>query len=282
MFAGLRGRQVRRAHSDFAGREVHMVVTLRDFSRIVAATWQERAKNREIEAWPEYLDAVAAGPEGRHGFWRLQDAPRVLKSWAKVIPPERIHVVTVPSLSSDRSLLLRRFAEAIDIDPDRLRVPADEANQSIGAVEIAVLQRVNAAAADLDMDTYRVLVKRHLVQRVLAKRPGQLRVVLPESSRSWVEAETERISSTVERLGCHVIGTLDDLAPTAIGAGDDERLTETPEDVPVDAVLDASSEVVVELLAEVRRFREIARSTSATGPAAARPEWLERLARRVR
>lgn len=252
MFAGLRDRKINRLMGDFEGFEVHMVLSLRDFSRVVAATWQERAKNREVEPWPDYLRAVTAGPEGKHGFWRLQNAPRILEAWAKVIPAERIHVVTVPPLSADRLLLLKRFTQVLDIDADRLTIPSEEANQSLGAVEIALLQRVNAATTDLDMDAYRRWVKRYFAQTLLAKRPGQLRVVLPEGLRPWVEDETRRIRDTVERLGCSVVGSLDDLDPTAIGAGDDPRLTSEPESVSTDDVLGASVEVIAELLGEVR------------------------------
>ena len=155
-------------------------------------------------------------------------------------------------LSADRLLLLKRFTQVLDIDADRLTIPSEEANQSLGAVEIALLQRVNAATTDLDMDAYRRWVKRYFAQTLLAKRPGQLRVVLPESLRSWVEDETRRIRDTVERLGCSVVGSLDDLDPTAIGAGEDPRLTSEPESVSTDDVLDASVEVIAELLEEVR------------------------------
>jgi hypothetical protein len=256
MLAGLRDRRIGRVMRDLAGFDVHMVLSLRDFSRVVPATWQERAKNREVESWPEYLQAVVAGPDSKHGFWRLQNAPRVLESWAEVLPRERIHVVTVPPLSADRLLLLRRFTEVLDIDPSALTIPAEGANQSLGAVEIALLQRVNSAAADLDMDAYRRWVKRYLAQTLLAGRPTQLRVVLPESLRSWVEDETERIRSTVTGLGCDVVGSLDDLEPTAIGKGADPRLTEAPEGVTPEEVLEASAEVIVELLSEVRALRE--------------------------
>jgi hypothetical protein len=288
MFAGLRDRKINRLMGDFEGFEVHMVLSLRDFSRVVAATWQERAKNREVEPWPDYLRAVTAGPEGKHGFWRLQNAPQILEAWAKVIPAERIHVVTVPPLSADRLLLLKRFTQVLDIDADRLTIPSEEANQSLGAVEIALLQRVNVATADLDMDAYRRWVKRYFAQTLLAKRPGQLRVVLPESLRPWVEDETRRIRDTVERLGCSVVGSLDDLDPTAIGAGDDARLTSEPERVSTDDVLGASVEVIAELLEEVRdrqspipaAARALAQQAPATvdGPAAR----VKALARRLR
>jgi hypothetical protein len=255
MFAAAQEKHIEQILTDFAKREVHVVLSIRDFSRIVSATWQERAKNREVEAWPHFLESVAEGPAGGHRFWRLQDVPRILESWRAVVPGEQIHVVTVPPLTADRLLLLRRFSEAVGLDPTDLDIPRPEANQSIGAVEIAVLQRLNQASADLDAESYRRLVKNFVVPKMLATRPDQLRVVLPEETRPWVLDETRRIREAIGRVGCRVVGDLDDLDPTAIGAGSDPRVTDAPHTVSSDEVLDASARLVVELLAGNARPR---------------------------
>lgn len=291
MLAALTGKQVTRVIDDFADRDVHLVLTLRDFSRVVSATWQERAKNREVEPWPEFLSAVAAGPAGGHRFWRLQDAPRVLELWSQVIPAERIHVVTVPPLNADRLLLLRRFTQVLGVDPTDLVIPRPEANQSLGAVEIAVLQRLNVATADLDVTTYRRRVKNFVVPKLLARRPDQVRVVLPEEARPWVTTETDRIRRSVERLGCEVVGGVDDLDPTAIGMGAGGRVTASPHLVSPDDVLDASAQLVAELLDRDADLRgRLARERTAptapdpgTGPGrAGRISDLVRRVRRVR
>lgn len=286
MFAALSDRHVAQVMDAFAAREVHVVVTLRDFSRIVSASWQERAKNREIEPWPEFLDEVGEGPEGGHRFWRLQDAPRVLESWRAVVPGERIHVVTVPPLTADRQLLLRRFSQAVGLDSSDLRIPRPEANQSVGAVEIAVLQRLNAASAHLDTETYRRVIKNFVVPKILARRPDQVRVVLPESARPWVLRETDRIRRAIADVGCEVVGDLSDLDPTAIGAGSDERITDAPHEVTADQVMDASAEVIVELVTKGSRPRAAGRTPGSTAavagtkPAAGPLSRLARLTRR--
>jgi hypothetical protein len=287
MFAAVQAKKIERIMTDFAPREVHVVLTIRDFSRIVAATWQERAKNREVEPWPDFLESVAAGPAGGHRFWRLQDVPRVLDSWSAVVPGEQIHVVTVPPLSADRLLLLRRFSEAVGLDPTDLDIPRPEANQSIGAVEIAVLQRLNLAAADLDTESYRRLIKNFVVPRMLATRPDQLRVVLPEETRPWVLAETGRIREAIVRVGAQVIGDLDDLEPTAIGAGSGAGVTDAPHEVSVDEVLDASARLVVDLAGSARPPRDAGSGQGSTQPPTAaavpiRVGAIARLRRRLR
>jgi hypothetical protein len=284
MFAAAQERHIERIMADFAQREVHVVLTIRDFSRIVSATWQERAKNREVEAWPDFLESVAEGAAGGHRFWRLQNVPRILDSWGAVVPGEQIHVLTVPPLTADRLLLLRRFSEAVGLDPTDLDIPRPEANQSIGAVEIAVLQRLNRASADLDTESYRRLIKTFVVPKMLATRPDQLRVVLPEETRPWVLDETGRIREAIARVGCRVIGDLDDLEPTAIGAGSDAGVTDAPHTVSVDEVLDASARLVVDLagLARPQRGAGPGQSSARPIPTAAAPLRVGAIARLLR
>jgi hypothetical protein len=271
--------QVREVVTAFSSHEVHVVVTLRDFSRIVSATWQERAKNRQVEVWPEFLDRISQGPSTGHTFWSLQDTAEILGRWAQHVPAHRIHVVTVPPLGADPGLLVRRFGEVVGFDAGAMADPPPRANESIGAVEVALLQRVNRASkGKVDWETYRRLVKHYLVPDMLASRSGQLRVVLPESSRPWVEKETQRTIDAVQTLGCDVAGDLDELAPTAFG-GDGVRSTSRPEDVDADAVLAAAGDLAVDLVTEVDRLRGEVRRLRRRGTGARQGRGWSRRAR---
>lgn len=254
MLAAAKPAQVERILEDLSPRDVHMVLTVRDFSRIVSATWQERAKNREVEPWGPFLEAVSKGPAGKHQFWRLQDAPRVIGEWARHLPGDHIHVITVPPVQQDPHLLLRRFAEVVGFSLDEVTIGDRPANQSIGALEIAVLQQVNVAAKHLSWDEYTRLVKNHLVKDVLAQRPDQVRVVLPESARPWVDAETARIRDAVEAAGAHLVGDFAELDPKGIGVRSAKE-TDAPDALTPTEVLEAASTVVVELVEEVGALR---------------------------
>lgn len=278
MLAALPQEKVGEVAAALAPREVHVLVSVRDFSRIVPATWQERAKNREVEPWPQFLEQVSAGPAAGHPFWRLQDAPRVIRDWADHVPGDRIHVLTVPQLSQDPRLLLRRFASVVGFDADGVTVPPKPANQSVGAAEIALLQRVNALTRDLDWEGYRRLVKNHLVRDVLGARPEQVRVVLPEDARPWVESETRRIAETLREVGCDVVGDLADLEPTGIGASG-PRTTSAPHEVEDAAVLATAADTVVQLLRESDEHR---RRPVPARPAPSVHERARALVRRVR
>jgi hypothetical protein len=256
LLAGSRLRHIETAMESLAPRQVHVIVTLRDFSRIVPATWQERAKNTQVETWESFLEDVAKGPDGGHRFWALQNVPRTLQRWGSAVPGERLHVVTVPPLGEDPDLLLGRFCSVLGLDLEVFAQAPPRANESIGAVEVAVLQQVNLAAHDrLDLDAYRRLVKHHLVPDMLASRQGQRRIVLPEWCRGWVEEETTRVRGAVEAQECHVVGDLAELEPKAFGEVD-ARSTSAPDHISDREVLRASAEVVVDLLEEVRGLRQ--------------------------
>lgn len=254
MLAGADEEVTARIAADLAPRDLHVVVTMRDFSRIVSATWQERAKNREVEPWGPFLAEVGRGPEGGHPFWRLQDAPRVIRQWAEHVPGENIHVITVPPVQRDPHLLLRRFAEVVGFSLEDVQVSGRPANQSLGALEIAVLQHVNEAAQGLDWDAYRHLVKNYLVKEVLAPRRNQIRVVLPENTRGWVEAEAERVRESVRKAGCWVVGDLSELDPQGIGVPG-PSFTDAPDVLSTAEVLEASSEAIVALVQQVGELR---------------------------
>ncbi len=254
MLAAADAEVTARIAADLAPRDLHVVVTLRDFSRIVSATWQERAKNREVEPWGPFLAEVGRGPEGGHPFWRLQDAPGVIRQWAEHVPGDNIHVITVPPVQRDPHLLLRRFAEVVGFSLEEVMVSGRPANQSLGALEIAVLQHVNEAAAGLDWDTYRHFVKNYLVKEVLAPRRDQVRVVLPENTRGWVEAEADRVRESVQKAGCRVVGDLGELDPQGIGVSG-PSFTDAPDVLSTAEVLEASSEAIVTLVQQVGELR---------------------------
>jgi hypothetical protein len=218
ILAGLSSAKVAQAIESLAPREVHLIVTLRDLSRIVPATWQEDAKNRHVESWPDFLKRVRldGGPRDRR-FWSLQDVPTTLGRWAEHLPPDHIHVVTVPPAGSPRNLLLERFARVIDIAPADFKQDVKVANDSIGPAEVALLHRINEASRDrLPWPVYHHSIKHFAVSQVLAVRPDITKMALPESEFGWVREETGRVVETIESLGVDVVGDLADLTPQPV------------------------------------------------------------------
>ncbi|HEU5161422.1 MAG TPA: hypothetical protein VFU43_30810 [Streptosporangiaceae bacterium] len=251
--------QAKAAVTDLDFAEVHLVLTVRDLARQIPAAWQEDIKNRHVLGFADYVLALR---EDRRipqvtGFWRMQDPVDVLARWGESVPPERIHVVTVPPADAPRESLWRRFAELTGIDPAACDVAEVDANPSLGVVEAAMLRRVNRALNDyggdsaLDRPAYERYVKDRLTSRVLRRRPGGGRPRLPAAEYPWV---AERSAATVRALreaGYAVVGDLAELLPAAPAAGDAADAPPHPDDVAESAVAATAVESAAFLLTEL-------------------------------
>lgn len=249
LLAGATADEVGRLVADFAPREVHVIISVRDLSRLLPAVWQERAKNRVVESWSEFRAGVTAGPTAAdpHDFWKLHDAEKVLTAWRSHVPDERIHVVTVPRPGADPQLLLDRLTQVLGIDRSGFVVPVDAANASVGALELAVLREINdVARRRIDRATYQSTVKRYLVPQVLALRPAQVKVLMPATDLPWLESYTAHLLETLSSGELDVVGELSDLTPTNIAAASTED-SESAE-YSAAAVATALAETVLDLL----------------------------------
>ncbi|MPZ64467.1 MAG: hypothetical protein GEU83_02705 [Pseudonocardiaceae bacterium] len=215
--------RIDRVHDDLGFAEVHVVCTVRDLGRQLPAVWQEDLKNRHSLRFAEFLDAVRTDAGQRHWlgdlFWRMQDVPEVLRRWASVVPPERVHVVTVPPPGGPAAQLWERFATLLGVDHAAVDATPDAPNSSLGPAEAHLLRRINLALDPaLPWPVYERTVRRHLVD-VLARRPGGVsRISVPAADLGWVRERSERITKELNEAGYRIVGDLDDLTP-AVGGG---------------------------------------------------------------
>ena len=217
ILAGARSEQVERAMRDLDG-EVHVVYSARDIARQVPAEWQESVKHRYKRPFARFLRSVQ-GTERRDSpmwFWRVQGLPDVFNRWALDLPPERVHLVTVPPSGAAPGKLWRRYCRAFGIDPRWApEGGAARSNASLGIDEIAMLRELNLRLkkAGLDSESYRTLVRHVVTHHTLSGRKGMRPVVLPPSARGWAQEIAEEWIEWVEGAGIDVVGDLDDLRP---------------------------------------------------------------------
>ncbi|MEU5991340.1 hypothetical protein ABZ806_20420 [Spirillospora sp. NPDC047418] len=225
LLAPARPAYVRQAMADLDFADVHVVFTARDLGRQIPAHWQEDVKNRFTTSFTEFVAALRRRNwrtfESARLFWGLQDPVAVLGRWGADLPPERVHVVTLPRPGAPRDLLWRRFCAATGLAPDDFDLSGTFANASLGLTETQFLLRLNTALADtalarrIGWQVYNDEVKLFLAQHVLAGRPAPVRIELPAAHLPWA---TERAIETVEELraaGYHVVGDLYELMPMA-------------------------------------------------------------------
>ncbi|MEQ6902866.1 hypothetical protein [Nocardioides sp. YIM 152588] len=215
-----------RAHVDRAlrslgrdeGAEIHVLVSARDLTRQIPAEWQENVKHRAELGYRQFLEQIT-DPERRSRiaswFWGVQELPDILDRWAADLPPERVHVVTVPPPGSDPGLLWQRFTEAFGLGGLALDLGNDRSNPSLGVPETALVRRINRSMnAQLPPPDYRPLVRELLAHQTLSQRRGSPRLSLPADLRGWVHEREEQWAAELDKRGYDVVGDLADLRGT--------------------------------------------------------------------
>ena len=197
--------------------EPHIIITVRDFATLLAAEWQERIKCRGTETWEAWLKKVVelGSAEVRRypfsPFWNMHDTLAILDMWSQYIPPDQVHVVTVPRQGQSEELWVR-FATALGIDPGGIDVSGARTNQSLGIVEVEFLRRMNEALPDgVPPWFYTRNIKRILAHGILSERPGQKRLTLPPDVETWAIGQSQALVAGLRDAKYHVVGDLEDL-----------------------------------------------------------------------
>jgi hypothetical protein len=246
ILAGATAAQARQAMADLEGSEVHLVYSARDLARQIPAEWQEGVKHRRRRSFARFLTQVqsARRTKPKLWFWKAQGLPDVLTRWGAGLPPERIHLVTVPQSGAPRDLLWQRYCQAFGIDPAWAPEESDRENVSIGTAETALLRKLNrrlrrAGVANAD---YRRLVRQIVVHETLAQRKQMTKATLPPAAFGWAGEIAEEWVEWVEGAGIDVIGDLEDLRPvpppaTATWQDPDRPRRADVADAAVDAIV---------------------------------------------
>ena len=180
------------------GCELHVVLTLRDMVAAEPSAWQEYVKNGGRLGWPEFCAAAVADPPE---LQRRRRARRMLAVWPELVPPERIHVVTVPPPGSPRGLLLERFCSVLGVDPAGLETTEPgRANTSLDFVATEMLRRVNARAPRLPVEVQRGEIKRFLANGVLSRREASLKPSLSGAALELARGENAWLVETLRSI----------------------------------------------------------------------------------
>jgi hypothetical protein len=250
LFSACDADQAARAVASLQPAEVHVVLTVRDMASLLPAEWQETIKHRNDRGWTDWLsdviDQESVAPDRRQfWFWRVHDTLALLALWSQHVPPERVHVITMPSLNAGTGVLWARFAGLLGLDPSGADVTKARPNASLGMPEIEFLRRLNEKLPEDVPDWfYMWTVKEGVAHRALADRPRPGRLVLPADREAWAKEQAEALIAGLGDSGYQVIGDLDELRPRPAGAPG-SAAEDQPPGLVLDAAVDAAAALVV-------------------------------------
>lgn len=247
-FGAATAEQAKRAVGDLAPAEVHIVFTTRDYVRQLPGAWQERLKYRFRETFSDFVaDDREGGPLTELG-WRTYDISGVLGRWGPAVPPERVHVVTVPQKSAPPGILWERFARVCGIEPDSCDTTTASSNTSLGAAEAELLRRVNFKIEPPIRGPGQLARwnRDFLAHRVLGARDGA-RFGVPPDTVVALRKRAQRAIDDISPAGYDIVGDLSELIPPE----DVSRLPH-PDEVTDAELLDVATETIAELLQHYR------------------------------
>jgi len=183
-----------------------------------------------------WTDVQAAAADRRQWrFWTFHDTLAILDMWSRHLPPDQVHVITVPR-QGPASTLWVRFASVLGIDPSRVDLAEAHANPSLGLAEVEFLRRLNETLPEeMPYWFYTRNVKRILAHDVLAVRARQARLTVPASREAWVKDQSEILVAGLRDSKFHIVGDLGELLPQPVAGP-----YRGPADLPAEQVLDAA------------------------------------------
>jgi len=223
--------------------ELHIIVTGRDLGRQVPAEWQETIKHGGVHRLHDYYGLVRQRSP-KIGFWHAQDLISLLTQWGAGLPPERVHLVTLPPKGAPRDLLLNRFAGLIGVDPHALDTSVSRPNESLGLVEIETLRRCNIHAPhDTPRSSKNYLTKTVLAEGILAQRPDPQKFAPTAADHAWAVQAGGEMVEAIKQLPFDVVGDVDDLLPDP-----EAEVAPSPDDVTDAEVAAVAVETIPALL----------------------------------
>ena len=231
------------------GYEPHVVLTARDLARQLPAEWQERIKHRSWIKFDRFM-AAARDPESRvsRRLWAAQDYADILQRWAGALPPEQVHVVTVPPSGAPRALLWERFADVLGLEATAFSLDVPRENTSLGLEQAVLLQQVNRRLGDRVTlpGPYTEVGKRLLAHRVLGVRSGTP-LVLGGDDLAFARQRSAGIVEALRAQGVTVHGDLAELLVRDDGG--QPPISSAREAVDDGVLLDESLDAMADLLA---------------------------------
>jgi len=211
--------KVRRLLELLGDREVHVIITARDLARQIPSEWQQCVKTRMQTTYDDFVDTVAQrrGPDAAL-FWARQDVADVAARWGESLPPQQVHIVTVPPPGTSQTVLLERFWTVMGVDPSGFDL-GEGFNPALGAQQAELLRRVNVALGDrlaAVREEYRPVV-RLFVGQVLGPQQGK-ELRLPSHHAQWCRDVSNEIVGRLRSRGYDVSGDLGDLVPQETAA----------------------------------------------------------------
>ena len=255
-FAGADDAQAAQIVRELGGDRVHVALTLRPVSRILASRWQQNVQEGARYSFDQWLHWVFEQPDEGKGatFWSRQRHDRLAARWASIVGPERLSVVMVDE--QNKSAIFHAFEGLLQLRSGTLVPQNDTANRSMTAEEIELIRALNERFAEAGISRpllYKMITRgTALYMKGRTAGPNEPKQQTPTWAVHRADAIGWESAAAIRALGVQVIGSLDALGgssakseseavipPVATEAADSSAagLRRVPEEVATQAAM---------------------------------------------
>ena len=269
-FSMATAEQAATAVEQLSPAEVHVVLTARDYVRQFPAVWQEALKMSSTLSLDEFMAEAFADRLSGAWSWRSQDLARVVEHWSTAVPPERLHVITVPPPSAPRELLWQRWCATLGLDDAEFDMSVSVSNESLGTSQAALLHRVKPHLTGplKRKPVQHRWVRQYFGHEVLVPQRGERFGLRPDDVTELRHRSLQAVEA-IDAHGCRVVGDLDDLVPD-----EHQPSRPHPDDVTEAEMLEVAGRAIDQMIRDVRRLTterdRLRRAAAKTRPGQAR------------
>lgn len=213
LLAAATAEQAGAAIAALAPAQVHVVLTARDYVKLVPALWQEAVKVGSPPRFDDFVTGMLEGRSHRVWGWTTSDVVDVADRWGRHVPADQVHIVTVPPSGAAPSLLWERFATVLGIDPAGYALPERPSNPSLGIAQAELLHRLDPLWPEpigTRIPERHRWVRAYLAEQVMAGQPSAP-ITLPPQAAADLRERARQAIDEIDRRGYRVEGSLDDL-----------------------------------------------------------------------
>ncbi|RTQ97918.1 hypothetical protein [Halomonas nitroreducens] len=181
-----------------------VVITVRNFHRVILSAWQQSIKGGGIKSLPEFIHHIGFCRSENIGMWKNYSFGDSARIWAKHAPVD----IIVANGNQPSSYLLEKFCESCGVgEVSEPKLDSSQENKSLKREDAELLRSLNILNKEMPKESryeyIRWLLKKGLFPAASLEEGSKIKI--PEGFvkeiSGWAEDEIEKIPKEVEIIG---------------------------------------------------------------------------------
>ncbi len=242
-FSELSDKHLLKLAADLKGMDVHVIFTIRPFSKMLSSSYQQYLKYGLKASYEEWLQDIFAAPNKSKlspSFWKRHNHAKVIDRWQRTFGSQNIHLIVVNENEPDH--LYRSFEEVLKLPKQTLSaVKSVGSNRSLSYAEISLLLAINKAfPANRSWPDYELFIRngafRYITDQIKLTDQDE-RLLTPQWALDIAAEFSKESVKEIESLNLNVYGDLQELLTADVAVGQNREISEIPLNVAASALL---------------------------------------------